>query len=101
MAIRVLGCHTSAGGCLLTFVPDDGDAALFLSRACGVFGWAMGRPGGPDGGRALTAFVRGATSTRLRAELDGMPEFDFSDCEGDTASGRDRPEGEGAMIVGP
>jgi hypothetical protein len=101
MAIRVLGCHTSAGGCLLTFVPDDGDASLFLARACRVFGWSMGRPGGADGGGARTAFVRGATSAGFRSEFDGMPELDFSDCEGDAGTCRDRPEGEGTVIIDP
>jgi hypothetical protein len=101
MAICILKSTQAAGGCLLTFVPDDQDAAPFLARACRVFGWAMGSPGGPDVGGALTAFVRGATSARFRAEFDGMPEFDFSRCEEDTTAGRDGPEGEGTVVIRP
>jgi hypothetical protein len=101
MAIRILKSTQAAGGCLLTFVPDAEDAPLFLARACRVFGWAMGIPAGPDAGGALTAFVRGATSASFRAEFDGMPEFDFSGCQEDTAACRAGPEGGGTVIIDP
>jgi hypothetical protein len=101
MAIRILKSSQVAGGCLLTFVPDGEDAARFLARACRVYGWAMGHPGGPDAGGAVTAFVRGATSARFRAEFDGMPEVDFSRCEADTATHRYGPEGEGTVVIDP
>jgi hypothetical protein len=98
MAIRVLKCSQASGGCLLTFVPDHKDAGLFLARASRVFGWSMSAPAGPDPRGPLTAFVRGATAAGFRAEFDGMPEFDFSACEEDTATRRAGPEDESTVV---
>ena len=101
MAISIKECRAKAGGCLVAFVPDADDAALFLLRACRVFGWSMSLPSGPDAGGAFTAFVRGATAAGFRAEFDGMPEFDFSRCEEDTVTDRYGPEDEGTVVSGP
>jgi hypothetical protein len=80
MAIRVMGCHAVAGGCMVAFVPDDDAAALFVRRACRVFGWAMGEASPPNWLGAATAVVTGATPAAFRAAFEGMPEFDFSSC---------------------
>jgi hypothetical protein len=101
MAIRIRECRARAGGCLVAFVPDSRDAALYLMRACRVFGWSMSLPSGPDAGGALTVFVRGATAVGFRSEFAGKPVFDFSRCDEDTATDRRGPEGEGTVVIGP
>jgi hypothetical protein len=101
MAIRIKECGARPCGCLVAFVPDRDDAALFLMRACRVYGWSMSLPAGPDARGALTAFVRGASAAAFRSEFDGMPEFDFSRCDEETATDRRGPEDEDTFVIGP